>query len=344
MTYAGVTSGCERNCQLDFEDLRFVDAYDGELLSAWNESTVNGDYCEVWLKLGSTLEVIMYYGNPDASPYWDIDAVFVDVIGGVVLALPMDEGSGSTVYDYSGNDNDGVFANNPEWVSEGVYFPTDADSVQVSHNAIYADMTEFSMYIKFTTHELVASNRYWLDKSRGLNKDFQIIWDWRKAVRFTVYTDAGTFSDYGSVFTEVDVPKDLVFVYNGSYGNIFMDGALDKAFVVTGTLLDGATSVGIGARGTNSDSGLNCTLSNFMWFTDVLSGSEIGNLNDFYGDSTILEGSVCCRVWVDVMPTATFGTEQGQISSDEVIGLIIVFFVIGISVSLALVIAYKKNS
>ena len=87
--------------QTDFDDLRFA-TLGNSLLGAYLQNKVDGDYCNVWVNVSST-SFFMYYGNDEIENYWDIDSVFVDVIDSVVLALPMDEGSGDTVYDYSGN-------------------------------------------------------------------------------------------------------------------------------------------------------------------------------------------------------------------------------------------------
>jgi hypothetical protein len=49
-----------------------------------------------------------YYGNPTVQSESSIANTFIREIAGCVFAVPMDEGSGSTVYDQSGNNNNGT--------------------------------------------------------------------------------------------------------------------------------------------------------------------------------------------------------------------------------------------
>ena len=64
----------------DFSDIRFCNNTDQ--LSAWLESKVNESYALIWIKfphiptIGETEDYRMYYGNSEASAYWDGDATF----------------------------------------------------------------------------------------------------------------------------------------------------------------------------------------------------------------------------------------------------------------------------
>lgn len=76
VTYGHGDNGLNFNCKENFEDLRFLDYETDELLPAWNKTTINKNYCEIWLKLGISKNVTMKYNNPNAESYWDVNAVF----------------------------------------------------------------------------------------------------------------------------------------------------------------------------------------------------------------------------------------------------------------------------
>jgi len=92
ITLTGTSSGSQTNYQLllnvsyepemnpDFSDLRFCNETDQ--LSAWLRSKVNESYAFIWVKFphipadGETEDYWMYYGNSEASAYWNGDATF----------------------------------------------------------------------------------------------------------------------------------------------------------------------------------------------------------------------------------------------------------------------------
>jgi len=92
ITLTGTSSGSQTNYQLllnvsyepemtpDFSDIRFCNETDQ--LSAWLESKVNESYALIWVKFphipadGETEDYWMYYGNSEASAYWNGDATF----------------------------------------------------------------------------------------------------------------------------------------------------------------------------------------------------------------------------------------------------------------------------
>ena len=64
-----------------------------------------------YLENNTNTTIYMYYGNPSADSESNVTSTFIRVIDGaipVVGSWHFDEGSGNTVYDTSGNDNDGT--------------------------------------------------------------------------------------------------------------------------------------------------------------------------------------------------------------------------------------------
>lgn len=108
----------------DFSDIRFVDG-DGVLLDMWNQTVRSGTHVHAWVELASSLTVVLYYGNELASDTWaSADSVFDGYLeegNGLLLSMPMLEGSGSTVNDYSSYGTDGTLVGDTNWTSNGFF-------------------------------------------------------------------------------------------------------------------------------------------------------------------------------------------------------------------------------
>ncbi len=111
--------------QDSFSDVRFTDD-DGEtILGQWRDSYVDAVSALWAVNITDSLETqasfYVYWGNSTVSLVSDAETVFQRVISsGVVLALPMNEGTGATVYDYSGNGNNGAISG-AEWAFNGTF-------------------------------------------------------------------------------------------------------------------------------------------------------------------------------------------------------------------------------
>jgi hypothetical protein len=111
--------------QPDGDDLRFTNQ-NGDILPYWIEFyDPASKKAKIWVKVDSipasdTTSIIMYYGNPGALDTSDFDTTFTrdSVHEGLVALWHMDEGSGTTITDSSGNGNNGTFHadGSPAWV------------------------------------------------------------------------------------------------------------------------------------------------------------------------------------------------------------------------------------
>jgi len=111
-------------CRTDFGDIRFT-ADDGETeLPYWIERKVDGDYAIFWVKVPSIPAspdkaiIYIYYGNLDVTTTSNLTNTFLRVINDLVLAYPINEGSGSTIYDKSGGGYNGTIYG-AVWVDTG---------------------------------------------------------------------------------------------------------------------------------------------------------------------------------------------------------------------------------
>ena len=139
----------------DLSDLRFTanmkppNDPEAVLIPYWIEPGTEGtESTIVWLKLPylkkGTNYIYMWGGNPDALSESDVDSVFEERIGNLELFYRFEEGSGTTVHDYSGKGRDGTIytggnATEPwGWVEGGVnftgYVDTSGGTVTIYHD------------------------------------------------------------------------------------------------------------------------------------------------------------------------------------------------------------------
>jgi hypothetical protein len=145
--------------QTSFGDVRFT-TESNCLLPYWCQDYVEGDYARFWVKLEedltrSNVEIFIYYGNEDATSLSSQAETFIAVTDDLVMALPMDEGTGITVADYSGNGFNGTI-NGASWTdgryNKALSFDGIDDYVNTSAlglNMLNSSFT-FSAYVKPT--------------------------------------------------------------------------------------------------------------------------------------------------------------------------------------------------
>ncbi len=107
----------------DGSDLRFADQ-NGNDINYWIENYDPLSTSEIWLKIpeAGTSKVYMYYGNSGATAETNFDKTFTKETdnNGLIAQWHMDDGSGTTITDNSGNSrnlNFAASANDPAWSS-----------------------------------------------------------------------------------------------------------------------------------------------------------------------------------------------------------------------------------
>ncbi|MGQ9624777.1 MAG: DUF2341 domain-containing protein [Candidatus Bathycorpusculaceae bacterium] len=111
----------------DFGDVRFTDDDGTTLLDYWMETKVDSNYAVFWVEVADDLSTVaatiyIYYGNAAATTTSNLNNTFLRIIDTTTptkLALPLNEGSGTTAYDKSGNNNSGTI-NGAAW-TDGKY-------------------------------------------------------------------------------------------------------------------------------------------------------------------------------------------------------------------------------
>lgn len=106
---SGVTFYIYNETLPSFEDLRVTLSDGTTVLPIWNQTTNYGLNCTFWVLFPSVnASYWLYWNNPSASAIWSESAVFVNVKGNVAGAWNMEDASGSTIKDWSGNGNTGT--------------------------------------------------------------------------------------------------------------------------------------------------------------------------------------------------------------------------------------------
>lgn len=143
----------------DCGDLRVKDSDGTTDLSYWIEAGCNSASTVVWAKVPSvpsgSKTIYVYYGNPSATSLSTTNT-FVYDISNLGAAWKLDEGSGTSASDSSGNGNTGTLYGSPTWVtgkfvnavqfsgSTSQYFKDATDSF---HNAVMS----VGMWVKTTS-------------------------------------------------------------------------------------------------------------------------------------------------------------------------------------------------
>jgi hypothetical protein len=314
------------------------------LVPIWNQTEET-----VWARFPTAnATYYVYWGNSEAEPVWNKTAVFINVIDGVVLALPFDEGEGDTAFDYSGYGNDGTLVNSPEWV-DGKYggalsFDGVDNYVEINESASL-NITEaitVSLWLRF--NQIDINQGIIRSRSEDGNNPWNV-WYWNVGkFRFEVFIDGGS---YVQVYTDDDSVTlgdwiHFIGVFDGVTLKTYLNGVEQlHSLTAVGSIYPPDSNVRIGEY-YGYFKGL---CDEVRIYNRALSAEEIGNIYGNYGDPTLATGEVLVRKWIDA--DVMFGAREtaditGQEAFDMAAGLVIMFFCVGLAVTVALV-SYKRK-
>jgi hypothetical protein len=307
------------NCQSDFDDIRFTRADSSTLLDYAFFNLVAGTSVDAYVKIDNDLDsgnatIYLYYGNSTVSGVSNSSATFSDQWNDVVLALPLNEGNGSSTNDVSGFDNHGTITG-ADWVSgkygNASYFvATDNDKITVT------DANSLTFPSSFTWFAWVNCTK----SSWGASEEWASIFVKNRYDReywFAVFNDktlharidAASFNDYSSG----SIGADWVCVAlrsNGTYVDWFIDGSLDSSDAFVHSMSNTANNLEIGLDGFGSY-GMTGELDHLMMVNSSLSNSQISNFESGYADPEIVEGSVYVKsTYLETDPVFDVGSEE----------------------------------
>jgi len=312
--------------QNDSGDLRFTDNDGITLLPFWVE-TVTGTspnrvaYC--WVKVAKDLSInrniYCYYGNPNAENVSDITNIFIRIIDG---AQPLkgswhfDEGSGTTAYDTSGNNNHGTLYNGPTWVNGkfkyALRFDGVDDYVEVPHSASLNPIYQISIEGWF----------YWLGPTtqsaqNGIRKQNQyLLFYWDNNTYFVntfAIRSAGTwyYINLGDIRYEImNQWTHWVGTFDGKVLKLYINNVLRGSLTYTGTIDQTYNPLQIGREPYGWF--YNGIIDEIRIYNRALTAEEISYLYNYHGYTTPnYPGKVLVKKYVSPEPAfSSAGPEE----------------------------------
>ena len=308
----------------DSGDLRFTSSDEITLLPIWVEKvegTSPNRVAYVWIKISDNLDnnvdIYCYYGNIDASNVSNVNNTFIRVIDGLVGSWHFDEGSGNTVYDTSGNNNDGTI-HEASWVDgkfgKALNFDGSNDYVEVpdSPSLDITDEITIETWIKPATAQGSGNCKYPVCKSYSYILSYDhFLEEWKGTLALYDGTDWRIPSTGVSI--SHGVWHHFVGVYSPPYEIIYLDG--------TEKLNENIGSFSINTSTNNLWFGAHVDKSEFYdgvideirIYNRALNSNEILDLYNNYGYTTPnYPGKVLVRKRVDPEPSFSSATSEEE--------------------------------
>ncbi|MCD6166783.1 DUF2341 domain-containing protein, partial [bacterium] len=315
----------------DCGDIRVGDST-GKVLNYWIEpNTCNTTSTKIWVKVPSIptsgTTIYLYYGNSSVSSESNAQNTFIRIIDGVVGNWHFDEGSGSTAYDSSGNDNDGTLTNGPQWV-DGKYgkalsFDGSDDYVDIDHKDCLNMTGDHTLMIWIKpvnwndgSHRCFFAKgdryfyraNYYMGKSKG------------NFLKYTWYSSGWRDITYNYQPPD-NVWTQLAYVVNYSSNSVsfYANGVFlstENADFSSYPVITNSDPLYIG--GYKNDEGtyeeMNADIDEVLIYNRALSAEEISDLYNNYGYTTEnYPGKVLVRKYTSPEPTVTVGDEQSTL-------------------------------
>lgn len=206
---------------------------------------------------------------------------------GLVLDAPLNEGSGSTVFDKSKYGNNGTITG-ATWVVDAekgkcLSFDGIDDILTISHNEVLSDFSEFSLAFWTKIPSTSPSKCYICSKLTGgwgWDTGYGIHFD-EGRIRFVIGVEpSGTGDTIYDTLTSTGINDDewhlIVCTWkNGEERKIFIDGFLNNAASTSGIYSPSNSSLTLGNAFSDPFLG---SLKDFRIFSRALSDAEIGQL------------------------------------------------------------------
>lgn len=302
----------------DGSDIRFYDG-NGTELNYWMEKWDASGTSIIWVKvpIAGTNEIFMHYGNSSAQSASNATNTFVRVIDSnspVKGSWHLDEGSGTTAYDRSGNGNNGTLYNSPAWVDGkfGKALSFDGSNDYVTTPIISNTLTDFTMeaWVKASS---VPSNRR-IVMGSGWNYN-----DWYIGINLSSNTGAPArkwlfWVASNSQIAYVAAPDEivagdwyyLVATYEGTTGKFYINGNYIGSFTFTRKTDTNPFQIGRSYSGEY----FNGLVDEVRVYNRALTSAEVSDLYQNYGYTTTnAPGQVFVRKYSAPEPAATVGNE-----------------------------------
>ena len=194
----------------------------------------------------------------------------------------LDEGTGTTAFDSSGNGNDGTILGNPQWVpgmiGGALDFDGDGDYVDCGNDPIFDITEEVTLAIWVNANDIGnGAHNCWLGKG-----------DNAYAIKHQS-TNQYEFFIYDGTWTSVHAPIDSAHLYTwhhfaGTYDGlelkIFVDGVAAETLAYESMISYSEHPVSLAWNSQATDRFTNCQIDEAMIFNEALSEDQIKQLYD----------------------------------------------------------------
>ena len=319
--------------QSNGNDIRFYDSNSTTALSYWTESwDSNAQTASIWVKVPSvsaatTKTIYMYYGSVDAPAASSPSNTFAKDISNVVGAWTMDEGTGTTIADSSGNNEAGTLANGPTWIAgefgqalNFVHASTQYVNVGASSDFNYERTDSFSLgaWIKRTTS---SDWTFFLSKAENAGNSAGYIFGVNPTTSH-IFFQEGFSSNYFAVEGSTNVMDgtwhQVVATTDGTGAagvKLYIDGNLETASITNDNLgtnsIKNSANVTIGSRG-NGGVPFDGGIDEARIYSKVLSTNEVTALassQPYF--STGYAGHELLRTYAATTPVISIASDTG---------------------------------
>ncbi len=313
-------------------DIRFEQG--GAELSYWIEKWNYANASAlVWVKVrdvpAGMSSMRMWYGNEKAVGMNEVNSTFIRVIDGIQMSLSMDEGSGTTIYDNSGNGNNGALINGPTWVDgkfgKALSFDYVDDYISIpdtsSLRASPLITIELWNYVNpFTGYQSIALSK--LNMLRGEFLSSYQMGYYRPGmgsdIKLLARLGEGPAGFSHLEPTKIITPNNwyhIIITYDQSVARIYINAVLESSINSSLPLVYDSKPVYIG-RGRNANDEANFfngLIDEVRIYNRTLSYSEISDLYNNYGHTTTnYPGRVLVRKYASPEPSVIVGTEHSK--------------------------------
>ena len=274
----------------------------------------------IWVKVpsipaSSSVEIWMYYGNPSASSASDASATFIRIIDGLVGAWHFDEGSGTTAYDTSGNDNDGTIYG-ATWVDGKFGKALSFDGIDdYIHRSTFTG-TPGSYLTICAWIKTTIENAFILQLNRNPDNVYNEL-IFRISGGKLQFWDFGT-SGFGFSNAQTSVGtvntgdwKFVCFVKSTTTGKYYIDGQFDSEVSADEDVQYGSDDLCIGKDYRDDTLFFDGLIDELLFFDKALSGEEILDLYNNYGYTTEnYPEKVLVRKYTEPEPSVSISEEE----------------------------------
>ena len=297
----------------DCSDMRFTDV-DGSLINYWLESGCNSGNTKLWVKVPSipafsTKTIYAYYGNPSASSASNVTKTFDRIISNLKAAWHADEGSGSVLYDSSGNNHHiSITPGAGSWTTDSKFGY--AFDMSVGYNPVgtiqnVGGHTTFNpgtvvAWIKRTSNQRVQGLLDSSVPSRVSGTDWSLRieqWDSTRKIGYTAYGVADYYWEYILPLGEW---HQVVWQFTPSYAQLYVDGSFHSQHSRTARIPFNKLG--------GDDPWNDAILDDVFVFTSNLADLEISDINSKRGYATPnYPNNLLIRKYTSPEPTVKVG-------------------------------------